>query len=367
MGHKMIGGALFMDNRIEVPIEILRDFGERALIAAGVDTEVAKVVTEVQLEAAIRGQITHNIGDIPRYAERVRSGQINPSPKMSIERESAVHALYDADGAPGQYAGVVAMRKCIEKSKTQAIATVGVRNSNHYGASGYYASMAVAHNLIGLCTTNAGSSMAPWGGAEHRIGNNPLGVAIPTANSYPVMLDVAMSVVAVGKIALSIAQGKGLPAGWMIDAEGRPTTDPDDFSTGSALPIADHKGYGLTMIMEILSGVLTGSGFGTDHNWRDKPNNSAEPEDLGHFFLTINPAMFMPIEDFKERMEALIKQLKSSKLAPGVSQITVPGEPEYDARARNLKHGTVPMLVTTYDGVKAYIEEQKLGIDIPAS
>ena len=284
-----------MDERIEVPIETLRDFGRRAFRAAGLEADVAEIVTEVQVEAAIRGQATHNVGDIPHYADQVRSGYVNATPKMTIERESPVHALYNADRAPGQYAGVIAMRKCIEKAKAQGIATVGVRNSLHYGASGYFASMAVEHDLIGLCTTNAGSSMAPWGGASHTLGNNPLGVAVPTGDSHPVMLDIAMSVVAVGKIALSIAQGKGLPEGWMIDADGRPTTDPEDFKTGSAVPMAAHKGYGLTLVMEILSGVMTGALFGADHNWRGNPEGPASIRDIGHFFLAIDPTMFMPI------------------------------------------------------------------------
>lgn len=354
-----------MDERIEVSIETLRDFGQRAFTTAGLDAEVAEIVTEVQLEAAIRGQATHNVGDIPQYSDQVRSGYINASPKMTIERESPVHALYDADRSPGQYAGVIAMRKCIEKAKAQGIATVGVRNSLHYGASGYFASMAVEHDLIGLCTTNAGSSMAPWGGASHTLGNNPLGVAVPTGDSQPVMLDIAMSVVAVGKIALSIAQGKGLPEGWMIDADGRPTTDPDDFKMGSAVPIAAHKGYGLTLVMEILSGVLTGAMFGADHNWRGKREGPAAITDLGHFFLAIDPTMFMSIEDFKARMETLIGHLKASKLAPGIERIIVPGEPEYEARARNLASGTIPLLRTTYDAVAAHIDKWDLGIELP--
>ena len=356
-----------MDERINVPIDTLREFGRRAFISAGMDPAVAEVVVEVQLEATIRGQPTHNVGDTPHYADQVRAGDINGSPNITIERESPVHALYNADRAPGQYAGVIAMRTCIEKAAQSGIATVGVRNSLHYGASGYYASMAADKDLIGICTTNAGSSMAPWGGASHTLGNNPLGVGVPTGDSHPVMLDIAMSAVAVGKIALSIAQGKGLPAGWMIDSEGRPTTDPEDFSTGSAAPIAEHKGYGLTLVMEILSGVLTGALFGVDHNWRDKPEGSRALDDLGHFFLAIAPAMFMPIEEFKVRMETLIGHLRASKLAAGVERIIVPGEPEYEARERNLASGTIPMLRNTYDRVKTHIEEQDLGIELPVA
>ena len=158
-------------------------------------------------------------------------------------------------------------------------------------------------SLIGLCTTNGGLFLAPWGGATPTFGNNPMGVAIPTAKSYPIMLDIAMSTVAMSKVSLSLAQGHGIPPGWYMDSEGRPTTDPADFPDGLGVPIAEHKGYGLALLMEILSGVLTGAKFGLDHEFRDSGAESLD--DLGHFFLAINPALFMPIEQFKDRVEEI--------------------------------------------------------------
>ena len=348
------------DERVDVDIDSLREFGLEALRAAGLGTEPAALVTDVQIEATVRGQPTHNVGAIPGYAGRVRSGHITRTPSFRVVNESSNHALYDADGGLGQWASVLAMRACIEKAHAVGVSTVGVRNSNHFGAAGYYASMAADSDLIGICTTNGGLVLAPWGGATPTFGNDPLGVAIPTAVSHPVMLDIAMSTVAMGKVALSIAQGKGIPPGWYMDADGRPTTDPDDFPNGIGVPIAEHKGYGLALLMEVLSGVLTGARFGRDLEFREGGVDSLR--DLGHFFLAIDPSVYMPIDEFKSRVETLIVQINASKLAVGSTGVMVPGEPEWTARDRNLAAGYVPLLKTTYDSMVKFIEEWGLEV-----
>ena len=351
------------DKRIEVPIDVLRDFGIEALASAGLAAEPTELVVEVQLEAAVRGQPTHNVGDIARYAAQVAGGQLNDNPDFRLINETPTHALFDADRGPGQWSSVLAMRTCIEKARQSGMSVVGVRNSNHFGAAAYYASMASDADLIGICTTNGGLVLAPWGGATPTFGNNPLGVSIPAARSYPIMLDIAMSTVAMGKVALSLAQGKGIPLGWYMDSEGRPTTDPAEYPQGLGVPMAEHKGYGLALLMEVLSGVLTGSKFGTDHEFRDGGGGSLD--DLGHFFMAIDPAIFMPIEQFKDRVEEMIRQIKSSRLAVGSSGVMVPGEPEWKARERNLAAGTVPLLETTYQTIAAHIEEQGLKTKLP--
>ena len=350
------------DKRIETPIDVLREFGIEALESAGLAAEPTELVVEVQLEAAVRGQPTHNVADIARYAEQVAGGQLNSNPEFRLINETPTHALFDADRGPGQWSSVLAMRTCIEKARQSGMSVVGVKNSNHFGAAAYYASMASDADLIGICTTNGGLVLAPWGGATPTFGNNPLGVAIPSARSYPIMLDIAMSTVAMGKVSLSLAQGKGIPLGWYMDSEGRPTTDPAEYPQGLGVPIAEHKGYGLALLMEVLSGVLTGAKFGTDHKFRD---GGGSLDDLGHFFMAIDPAIFMPIEQFKDRVEEMIRQIKSSKLAAGSSGVMVPGEPEWNARERNLAAGTVPLLETTYRTIAAHIEEQGLKTKLP--
>ena len=351
------------DKRIEVPIGILREFGIEALASAGLAAEPTELVTEVQLEATIRGQPTHNVGAIAGYAEQVAEGALNNNPGFILVNETSSHALFDADRGPGQWSSVLAMRVCIEKARQSGVSVVGVNNSNHFGAAAYYASMASEADLIGICTTNGGLVLAPWGGATPTFGNNPLGVAIPAAKSHPIMLDIAMSTVAMGKVSLSLAQGKGIPPGWYMDSEGRPTTDPSDYPHGIGVPIAEHKGYGLALLMEVLSGVLTGSKFGIDHEFRGGGGGALD--DLGHFFMAIDPSIFMPIEQFKDRVEEMIRQIKSSKLAVGSSGVMVPGEPEWQARDRNLTAGTVPLLEATYETIAAYIDEKGLKTKLP--
>ena len=179
------------------------------------------------------------------------------------------------------------------------------------------------------------------------------------------MLDIAMSTVAMGKVSLSLAQGKGIPPGWYMDSEGRPTTDPADYPHGLGVPIAEHKGYGLALLMEVLAGVLVGSKFGIDHEFRDGSGRALD--DLGHFFMAIDPSIFMPIEQFKDRVEEMIRQIKSSKLAVGSSGVMVPGEPEWQARERNLAAGTVPLLEATYRTIAAHIDERGSQDEVAAS
>ena len=350
------------DETVELAIAPLRQFAEEAMLAAGAIEEAALLVAEVQLEATLRGQPTHNVGSIPSYARSVKDGKVNSKPSLRTVSESDTHAVLDADDGPGQWAGVLAMRICMEKALASGMGAVGVRRSTHFGAAGYYASMAADRNLIGLCTTNGGLVLAPWGGATPTFGNNPLGVAIPVAGSHPIMLDIAMSTVAMGKVALSIAQGKGIPPDWYMDSEGRPTTDAKDYPQGLGVPMAGHKGYGLVLIMEILAGVLTGAAFGWDHEFRGQ--ETPWIRDIGHFFLAIDPGRFMPVDQFKSGVAELISQIRRSKPAHGQRGAIVPGDPEYDARERNLAKGTVPLLKTTYEGLAKLKKEWGLKTEL---
>lgn len=341
----------------------MRHFANAALIDAGLDADVAALVAEVQLEASIRGQPTHNVGDIPLYAEHIRSGYVNAYPIMQTITESDSHLKLDADCGPGQWAACIAMKRAIEIARRGGMAIVTVQNSRHYGASGYYASMAADAGMIGMCTTNAGATVAPWGSKEKMLGNNPLGFACPTGGAHPFMLDIAMSVVAAGKVGLRLAQGKEVPLGWLLDKNGRPTTDPSALGEGGSLhPIADHKGYGLATIMEILSGVLSGSKFGADHT-RANSSKPGQTEDIGHFFFVINPAIFMPIEDFTGRMDKLVDDLTGADLIDQSGRVVIPGSFEYEARDRNVAKGTVPIIRETYEKILKFSEDYGIAID----
>ncbi|MBI2942177.1 MAG: Ldh family oxidoreductase [Chloroflexi bacterium] len=356
--------AAEIEPAVRVTVESLRAYGVEAFERAGLPPEGAAIVTEVQLEASLRGQPTHNVGSIPGYAKRIKAGGTNARPDIRVVRESGVHALVDGDNGQGQWVSVVATRLAMDKARATGIGVVGVRNSNHFGAAGHYAWMATQERLIGLCTTNGGLVLAPTGGITPTFGNNPLGVGIPARRHHPIVLDIAMSVVAQGKIALQIAEGKPIPPGWMVDKLGRPSTNPADFAEGFGVPIAGHKGYGLTLVMETLAGLLTGAAFGWDHS-RERTRNFSNLADIGHFFLAINPALFLGEDEFLDRVDRMIDEVKAGEKAEGVAEVFAPGEPEMRARAHNLREG-VPILPSTYRALLAFREEWGLATELEA-
>jgi LDH2 family malate/lactate/ureidoglycolate dehydrogenase len=349
-----------LEPAVRVTVESLRQYGVEAFLRAGLPEDGARIVTEVQLEASLRGQPTHNMGGVPGYAKRLMDGAMNPRPAIRVERETAIHAQIDGDNGPGQWVSVVAMRHAMEKARENGIGIAVARHSNHFGAAGHYAWLAATEGLIGLCTTNGGPCLAPWGGATPTFGNNPLGVGVPAGKYYPLLLDIAMSVAAMGKIALAMAEGQPLPPGWILDRRGRPSTNPDDFRQSRlGVPIAGHKGYGLTMVMEVLAGVLTGASFPWEQREERLAGRSKPEPNLGHFFMAIDPRRFMPFEDFTARVDRMIEAAKASERAEGVDEILVPGELELRARERNLRDG-VPLLPSTYRALLRYKEEAGL-------
>ncbi|WP_136618319.1 MULTISPECIES: non-ribosomal peptide synthetase [Mesorhizobium] len=345
--------------KIPVTIESLRAYGREALTRAGLSAQGAAIVTEVQLEASLRGQPTHDIVSIPRYATRIASGKINPHPQIRIEHDSATIARIDGDNGPGQWVSTVAMDLAIEKAGRHGVGIVGVRRSNHFGAAGHYVWQAARKGLIGLCTTNGPLILAPTGGVTPTFGNNPLGVGIPAGRHFPILLDVAMSVAPRGKIGLSVAEGSPLPAGWILDRFGRPSTDLGDLAAGLGVPIGGHKGYGLAMVMEVLAGVLTGAGFGSDHH-QDRLREGSHTPDYGHFFMALDPERFMPAVDFTQRVDRLIEQTRNGEHAENATEILIPGEMELRTRQQSLSEG-VRLRSSTYKVLLAYA--RKAGFD----
>jgi LDH2 family malate/lactate/ureidoglycolate dehydrogenase/aryl carrier-like protein len=345
--------------RVRVTLDSLRAYGHEALERAGLDPAGAAIVTDVQLEASMRDQPTHNMVSIPRYATRITNGTINPRPIIRVENETGVSAQVDGDNGPGQWVAVVAMETAIRIARDKGVGIVAVRRSNHLGAAGHYPWMAAREGLIGLCTTTGPVILAPTGGTTPTFGNNPIGVGIPAGCHHPILLDIAMSVAPRGRIGLALAEGQPLPPGWILDRNGQPSTDVADLVAGLGMPIGGHKGYGLTLIMEVLAGVLTGAGFGWD-NRREHNRQMVKPANFGHFFMAIDPELFMPSADFTARVDRLIEMTKSGDKADGAEEIFVPGEAELRARERSLKEG-VPLRPSTYDALRKY--GLKAGLD----
>jgi len=349
-----------MTNENLVQAETLRQFCIEMLEKAGVPTEDAKIVADLQVESDLRGVHTHGAIAIVGYINRIKQGGTNPRPNIAIIRESPCHALVDGDHGLGQLVAFKAMEICVAKAKESGLATVGAQHSGHFGAAANYCMMALKEDLIGFAITNAAAVIPPTGGITGILGTNPISFAIPTDHSYPVVLDIATSAVAMQKIVQARREGQKIPLDWGMDKDGKPTDDPQiALTSGIQPPMAGHKGYGLALMVEVLSAVLTGARLGkatAPSNWQ--PNTHIN---VGHFFAALNPAIFTPLDEYKTRMELLIKELKGSKLLEGVERIYVPGEIEYEKRDKRLREG-IPFPPATLDRLEQFGKE--MGIEM---
>jgi len=341
-----------------VTVASLRAFGREALLRAGLVRDGAEIVTEVQLEASLRGQPTHDMVSIPRYATRIEAGKINAKPCIQIECETENTALVNGDNGPGQWVSMVAMDVVMRKAQEKGIGIVSVRRSNHFGAAGHYVWEATKQGLIGICTTNGALILAATGGVTPMFGNNPLAVGIPAGRHLPIVLDISMSVATRGKIGLALAQGKSLQPGWILDRFGQSSTDLTDLAAGLGVPIGGHKGYGLALVLELLAGALGGAGFASDH-CPDRLHGSSVIPDYGHLFIAINPKRFMATSEFTARVDRLIDETKNSERAANVHEIWIPGERELKTRDRSLRQG-VRLLPSTYRTLVAYGQQKGL-------
>jgi LDH2 family malate/lactate/ureidoglycolate dehydrogenase len=274
------------------------------------------------------------------YLRRIRAGIINPRPNLRVT-DLGVAALVDGDDGPGQVVATRAMEECLVRARRHRVGLALARRSNHLGAAGYYAAMALREDMIGFCTTNGNLVLAPGEGVTPTVGNNPIAIAAPTLEEPPFLLDVALSVVAGGKIDLAAAEGQNLPEGWSLDAEGRPTRDLARALAGLGVPlggpVAAHKGFGLALAMEILAGALTGARFGRQHTL--DVEDGPRPWDEGHFFLAIDPSLAMPLDEFKRRVDQMIRGVRDTRVPEGGRAAHAPGELAWRRREQALREG----------------------------
>jgi len=307
--------------------EKLQSFCCEVFARAGVPANYASIVAESLVQADLRGVESHGVVRTGIYLKRVEQGMMDPHAKPSVVSEHGNVALVDGNNNFGAVVGRHALDLAMERAKLHGAGIVGVKGSNHFGTGAYYALKAIQHNLILLVMSNASQTMPPTGGVRPFIGTNPLCIGVPAGAENPFILDMATSVVARGKIIVAAQKGEAIPLGWAIDKEGKPTTDAEAALEGSVLPVGGPKGYAISMFIDILSGVLTGAGYGQYVN--NMYENWQEPQNVGHFFLAVDISRFMPIEMFKQRVDQYMRQIKNEPKAPGVSEILVPGEIEY--------------------------------------
>lgn len=330
---------------------------------AGLVPADAAIVAGNLVGANVRGVDSHGVGRLASvYVKRIESGLVARETKLTVLREGPAYAVVDGGNGPGAVVCTKAMHIAMDKAREYGIAAVGVCGSNHNGYLAHYLNMAIEQGFISMAFTSAPSNMAPWGGKKPYFGANPLAVGVPAGKERPIVVDMATSVVAKGKIIMAAKTGKpSIPLGWALDAEGHPTTDPEAAIKGTLLPVGGPKGYGLAMLVDVFSGILTGALFGPHIG--DMYKEPGRPQDLGHFFIVIRPDMFVPAEEFRQRMDQMIQEVRSQPRAEGVDRIYMPGEIEAEVAEKRLKEG-----IPFDPKVVAELTElgERLGVPFPA-
>ncbi|MCL8206862.1 MAG: Ldh family oxidoreductase [Actinomycetia bacterium] len=311
-----------------VATQALEDVVAAVLQGHGVTEDDARLVARTLVEADRRGIGSHGVMRLGIYVDRLKAGLVRARTEVTVERETPATAVLDGHHSMGQAVAARAMRLCLEKARTAHVAAVAVRNSSHFGAAAYWALMAPDEHMIGVAMSNTAPLMPPTGGRGARIGNNPLAVAVPARHERPLVLDMATSVVALGKVLLADKRGEPVPEGWGVTAAGEPTTDPKAILQGGfILPVGGPKGYGLSVMVDVLSGLLAGGVVGGEV--RSMYRDFTAPSRIGHFFLAVDVGAFVPVEWFEDQVDAYIRYLRATPPAPGVERVMVPGEPEF--------------------------------------
>jgi LDH2 family malate/lactate/ureidoglycolate dehydrogenase len=337
------------DTELHVQAEALLTTCREIFQACGMRREDASLLAETLVIADLRGVHSHGTLRVPDYVEKLLDEGVDPQGRPQIVSERAGALVVDGGNSMGQIGSAFAMRAAIVKAKETAVALAAVRGSNHCGAMAYYAMMALPENMIGIAATNALPTMAPWGGIDKILGINPVAIAIPAGVEPPIVFDAAFSASSHGKIRVYHQKGYPIPAGWAFDAAGRPTTDAAAALDGLLQPIGGYKGTGLAVIMGVLSTLLAGASFGTDlGNMVDGPRAGAD----GHFFLALNVAAFVEPAVFKSRVDTVVRQIRTSRPAPGLDRVYSPGEMETETQRRYRKEG-IPLNAETLRGIRA--------------
>ena len=310
----------------------LTEYCQKALMACKVSEADARTTAEVLVSADMRGVHSHGVIRMIGYVECLLSGGVRHDAVPKIINEGPSNALVDADQGLGIPASVFATELARKKALESGVAVINVFNSHHHGACGYYSQSLTDSGLIAMAMSTGDVIMAASGSASRAIGNNPFSYAVPAGKYRAVCYDVAMSTVAAGKISIAADENKSIPLGWLLDPEGNPTTEPKDYDKGGALvAFGGHKGFGLSIMVETMAGLLSGGAMLSDiHAWNKNPDQSGN---VGHLIIAMEPRKLNPNIDMPARTEAMIEELASARKAPGVERILFPGQLEHEREA----------------------------------
>ncbi len=323
------------------------------LEAAGVPAATAVRVSESLVESNLMGHDSHGVIRLPQYLDMLAEGRIAPLAEVEVLRETPTTALLDAHWAFGQVAAARAMTIAIEKARAHHVAVVAMAHSAHIGRLGEYALMAAEQGLVGavMCNASPRGGAAPYGGMARVLGTNPLAYAVPSGGPHPFLMDFATTMCAEGKVRVARARGVPLPPGCILDRDGQPSTNPEDFYAGGVLlPMGGHKGYGLSLLIDLLGGALTGHGCTCLPEYVDGN---------GTLMLAIDIEAFRPLAEFEGTAGRLFAAVKASRTAPGVDEILIPGEPEFRTKEKRLREG-IPVPESTWQELERAAE--RLGV-----
>lgn len=343
-----------------VKAEDLKSFCINVLKALNVPLEEAEITADIIVSADLKGIDSHGVARLNRYVKRLMNGWVNAKAQLKTLKETPISILIDAGNSLGQVAAYKAMKICIDKAEKNYFGFAAVRNSNHFGIAGYYAVMALKKDMIGVCMSNASPLVVPTFSIEPTLGTNPIAIAIPTSKEPPFVLDMATSVASIGKIEVYQMLKTPIPAGWAINEKGEITLNADTalycarkLKRGGLLPLGGlaetggYKGYGLAMVIDVLTGVLSGAAYA---RYVGEPTDP-KPSNIGHFLAAINVNAFTPIEEFKKRMDDLIQIIKNSAKANGCDKIYIPGEKEWEIEIQRRKNG-IPISMKIIEELK---------------
>ncbi|MBP2076913.1 Ldh family oxidoreductase [Oceanobacillus polygoni] len=330
---------------VRVQHDVLQRLIHNIFLNAGFEEEDSKTLADHLVLANLRGIDSHGVSRMKTYMDRVRTGMINVGNHYTVHNEYASSCLLDGKNHMGILLATEGIRIAVEKAEKTGIGMVGIRQSNHCGMLADYVKYAADHDCVALAVTNSPSSIAPWGGKEAFFGTNPFAYGIPTREEYPIVFDMATSVVARGKIRLAQKNNMKIPIGWAVSKDGEPTDDPNvALDGGTVLPVGGPKGYGLAFFVEVLSSILTGASFGP-HLGSLYLN---EQQDVGQYFLVFKADLFTDMDTFKTRMSQMIEEVKANPRIEGIERIYLPGELEFIQKEKREKEG-IPLSAAVVD------------------
>ncbi len=361
-----------MGDYVRVNIDGLHKFVSNVFLKLNVTEEDAGIVADVLIRADRRGIESHGVARLTRYINGIKNGIMNPRPSIKTLKETPVSLLVDGDAGLGQIVAYKTTKRCIEKAKDAYMCFAAIRNSNHYGIAGYYSLMAYESGLVGISMTNSAPLVVPTNGKDAVLGTNPISVAVPAGEQVPYVLDMATSTVPRGKLEVYNRKGKTIPSSWATDANGNPTTNPAEVlenllsrAGGGLLPLGGgeeetggHKGYGLSLLVDIATGVFSGGSFGLRVYGK-----KGAPPDVCHFIGAMRPDTFVEEDVLKNQMDSLVKMLKESQKREGKERIYIHGEKEFENEKKNKV--TVPLYIKVYKSLEDVAKE--FGIQAPSA